>query len=305
LSYFSNGPGCRVGTNKYLYNGKELIEENGLQYYDYGARMYDPVLGRWGVVDPLAEAYFDYSSYNYTLNNPIKFVDPNGMWVENAESFSTDEPDEIKQFLGQYQNKDPEKKIYEGKTLDEVTVTAPRSFDGVLGTAANRWKDEGKNYSTYGNIGFNNYRINSTTITLFNGSGFYLNGITPLVGIAIELEKIRYTGVYENQVSDWFFTARFGWGLDVGPGVMVTKYNSQSGILLNENIQGLSVHASILNYQNTQSINYDAQRGLVIGQTSGHSMSFGLSPASPVKLYGSLGVGYTFNISKFRRDHVR
>lgn len=63
---------------KIKFGSKEYISELGLDLYDFGARNYDPALGRWLNVDPLAEKMPNYSSYNYTLNNPINFVDPDG-----------------------------------------------------------------------------------------------------------------------------------------------------------------------------------------------------------------------------------
>ncbi len=91
---WAEGTGAAVQNHK--YNGKELNEELGLNWYDYGARNYQADLGRWFNVDPLAEKYFGYSTYSYAGNNPVIFIDPNGMEVVNGETVRRERYEKLK-----------------------------------------------------------------------------------------------------------------------------------------------------------------------------------------------------------------
>ena len=99
--------------NQYLYNGKEKQDELNLGWYDYGARMYDPTVGRWNGVDALAEHpnQIDKSTYAYAWNNPTNLTDPDGncpecprpsgSGTESEKSYTTYQASEPEDFSGQ------------------------------------------------------------------------------------------------------------------------------------------------------------------------------------------------------------
>ncbi|TGY41290.1 RHS repeat domain-containing protein [Bacteroides caecimuris] len=87
--------GCN-NVQPYKYNGKELDRKNELDWYDYGARHYDAMIGRWHVVDPMAEKYYGWSPCTYCLANPIKYVDIIGAftspyYTEDGQFLGVDE----------------------------------------------------------------------------------------------------------------------------------------------------------------------------------------------------------------------
>ena len=107
--------------NDYKFTGYELDNEAGLTMYHANARGYDPVLGRFLQIDPLADQFPHVSSYAYGNNNPLRFTDPTGMapydWIKNLET------DEYVWDSSVNSAEDaPEGFEYVGKSLSDVTA---------------------------------------------------------------------------------------------------------------------------------------------------------------------------------------
>ncbi|ADQ18099.1 hypothetical protein Lbys_2431 [Leadbetterella byssophila DSM 17132] len=64
--------------NRWELQGKEKEMTFGLNRVNFGARVYNPTIGRFDRVDPLAEKFYPHSPFNFSLNNPVNFIDPDG-----------------------------------------------------------------------------------------------------------------------------------------------------------------------------------------------------------------------------------
>jgi RHS repeat-associated protein len=155
----------KEGKQPYLFNGKELDSETGLYYY--GARYYNPKISMWLGVDPMAEKYAGWSPYNYTLLNPVKYVDPDGnsakdfMEIFNEEAagfgegfatgvstFGEGIVEAVKHPINTLQNLGSALQNYD-KTYDNLVNSTANDFEKVIdGNATERGEVFGFAYSS-------------------------------------------------------------------------------------------------------------------------------------------------------------
>ena len=114
----------------YRYTGKELVRFQGLDWLDYGARWYDPATLRWNGVDKLAEKYTPVSPYTFCLNNPIRYIDPDGkkVYLYATTLPGTNIPFATHTFIVITDNKDNVKKYF----------AFGSEYDGIKGATGGR-----------------------------------------------------------------------------------------------------------------------------------------------------------------------